>query len=532
MPLRSTGCYTCRKRKIRCDETRPSCKKCSVHGVACPGYRDNGTGTGIEFKDQTRDTVRRAKDGYRVKEDALVRKAPPLQESCFGLPIPTHSAAVDWVGDQFLAGSRMVGMSTGQAGGLSLLPGIVASPAVHRLQLYGTFLDVYLPKNTTHLDHFSFFQTLAAMNTEQPALTQALDALSLVAVGSVHKDKYILNQAVNSYGKALASLVKALARPEAAESDDVFAATSVLTTCALYDEIGSHDNGWGKHVNGTQQLIAARGPKGIQSKLSLLLFSNTRHGALCWALIERRAPYLAQPEWRELAFSTPIQDSSTLFYDAAIQIPGLLGRFDQLGDSVPLSVEFVMELLGECEGIERRLRDWWFDWELKALLDGSLLYEEHAIEDFTLFASLVADRTFSTAYMFVSFPVAYLASMYWMCMHFLRKEIESLQRLRHELDRAWFPSDESAVTQEELYGYCVNLCKTIPYFCEPMSSSTGHVGTFLPMRTAAVHFTQNAQWREAKWVGAVRNSVFTKGLSPPSIGDRPGALKVRVSLKD
>ncbi|KAL2857053.1 hypothetical protein BJY01DRAFT_242456 [Aspergillus pseudoustus] len=36
---RSTGCGMCRKRKIRCDEGRPGCRKCELYGAQCPGYK-------------------------------------------------------------------------------------------------------------------------------------------------------------------------------------------------------------------------------------------------------------------------------------------------------------------------------------------------------------------------------------------------------------------------------------------------------------------------------------------------------------
>ncbi|KAH7184779.1 uncharacterized protein B0J16DRAFT_340450 [Fusarium flagelliforme] len=37
-PRRRTGCQTCRKRRIKCDETRPSCTKCVQAGWKCDGY--------------------------------------------------------------------------------------------------------------------------------------------------------------------------------------------------------------------------------------------------------------------------------------------------------------------------------------------------------------------------------------------------------------------------------------------------------------------------------------------------------------
>jgi hypothetical protein len=49
-----------------------------------------------------------------------------------------------------------------------------------------------------------------------------------------------------------------------------------------------------------------------------------------------------------------------------------------------------------------------------------------------------------------------------------------------------------------------------------MSSSTGQIGIFLPMRTAAIYFTQRGNWTLLKWVGAVKDNVFVKGMHPPS----------------
>ncbi|KAK4972136.1 hypothetical protein LTR42_006642 [Elasticomyces elasticus] len=514
MPLRSSGCFTCRKRKIRCDETRPHCKRCGTHGVPCPGYRTDKAG-GIEFKDQTTDTVKRATDFYRAKDTAIVRKPPALQVTSvtsWSTPTSGSSPADSLLGEDFLRGyfNNMSSLSN------------ISSPGINRSQLYSSFMgsllmsitttmsetfadgyahrstDVYLPRNLSDLDHFSFFHTLVDLPVQQPALVEALDALSLVAVGSMNQDRVVLNQSVRKYGNALSSLGKALARPETAGSDDTLAAATVLASCALYDEIGKQEDAWGKHVIGGQQLIATRGPETLKSKLALLLFSNTRHGALIWALIERKAPYMARPDWRALAFEAPIVDNSTMFYDSAIQIPGLLQRFDQLGEVVALSPENIDELLRDCDDIEHNLREWFLDWKIQFALQGSDLYQERSIDEFPTFVSRVTDRTFETAFMFDQFPIAYLTSVYWLSMYYLRFNIQSLHKVRHDLDRSWFPDSASAVEEEELSTWILNLCRCIPFFCEPISSSTGHVGMFLPLSTAAGYFIQRARWREAK----------------------------------
>ena len=504
---------------MRCDEARPGCKRCSTHGVACPGYRAAVAG-GIEFRDQTSITVQRAKNQQKPKGvDDVAKNLSLVRAKPGGSYIP-------FLGDELL--HRMT------------MPATILSPTAFRSQLYSEFIDIYLPRTPpgTLDDHFSFFKRLATMPTEHPALLESLDALSLVTVGNQNKDPTLLNLSVRTYGRALNSLGKAISRctGDDVNSDDLLATTSVLATCALYDEIGQHADGWGQHVKGCQQLIAARKPESIQSELSLLLFTNTRHSAFCFALIERKAPLLARPDWRAVALKSPIQDVSILFYDTAIQIPGMLERYDSLiSDPLLASLDSYAvlssldEILHECQRLDSELREWYSSWKLYASLgeagstttaDGNL-YHETSIDDFPTFTSLCIDRTFDTAFMFASFPIAYLSSIYWICLHFLRTTIQSLHTLRNVVDQTWYPEPHELVSADELLEYVFNLCKCIPYFCEPISSTTGQIGSFLPMRTAAIYFTSYGHWKYAKWIGAIRDSIFVKGLSPPNVKDPP-----------
>ncbi|OOQ82104.1 hypothetical protein PEBR_41599 [Penicillium brasilianum] len=41
MPKVRTGCATCKARRIKCDETRPGCQRCTRTGRICPGYRSD-----------------------------------------------------------------------------------------------------------------------------------------------------------------------------------------------------------------------------------------------------------------------------------------------------------------------------------------------------------------------------------------------------------------------------------------------------------------------------------------------------------
>ncbi|KAE9363317.1 hypothetical protein N431DRAFT_357255 [Stipitochalara longipes BDJ] len=41
-PKTKTGCWTCKNRRVKCDEGRPSCQKCQRYGTECGGYLPRG----------------------------------------------------------------------------------------------------------------------------------------------------------------------------------------------------------------------------------------------------------------------------------------------------------------------------------------------------------------------------------------------------------------------------------------------------------------------------------------------------------
>ena len=529
MPIRSSGCAICRKRKIRCDETRPGCKRCATHGVHCPGYRTDKPG-GIEFKDQTNITVKRAKDQYKAKNshttstwsiydssDSSTQSSttsngattPPSQSKYGTIPFEDDS----FPNQSLILANNAKHASLGE-------PFYLLSPGLERARLYNEFITTYLPKTQAGAQngHFSFFQTIALKRSDQPALKQSFDALSLVQIGSVYKDQGFLKQAVKQYGNALSSLARSISKGQYLHDDDLLAAVTVMATCELYEEIQDFGEGWMKHVQGSNQLVAMRGPQSINTELALLLYSNMRHGSLLHALISRKAPFMATPEWRAVAFRVPSSalDDSTTFYDMAIQVPGLLERHDELDLDLPTALEDIDRIVEESARLESELQSWFADWQTRAGLNNRVLYELRPIDDFPTFTSLCPDRTFDQAYRFPDFLIGYLHSLYWMIMHYLRTNIQSLHKHRHKILVDWYPDADFIVPEDELLGYILNLCQCIPFFVEPISSSTGSIAIFLPLRCAATYFTTHGHWMWLRWIGNVRNTVFVKGLRPPS----------------
>lgn len=553
MPTRSTGCFACRKRKIRCDEARPGCQRCVTHGVTCPGYREDRDG-GIEWRDQTDVTALRVKGqgkrgrGGKGKVDGRGGKSVEREQmkdvggsgdqtASFGFddawtPFPDSQALVSTSNKSPWSacdddGSTMWPQSprsTTTQSIHSIAPAFLPSPSLERASLYQSFIDAYLPRQTlrnVQEGHFHFFQELALRRSTKPALQHGFDALSLVQIGSTYHSPDLLREATKQYAVALRALGCSIAKGDFLHDDEILAAVVVLSQCELYDEIQVHGQGWKNHVAGANQLVAARGPASLNSDLALLLFATMRHGTMINALIERKAPFMARREWRDVAWRVPVKkDQSSLFYEWGIRVPGLLERHDQLDLQSETALEELDAILKESSEIEHELRMWFAGWSVIAELEFGGLWTTKSILEFPTFMGLVGDDAFETGFWFPDFLIGYLLTVYWMTMHFLRESIQSLHKTRHRLQHDWFPDPAQEVHEDELLGYILNLCQSMPFFCEPESSSIGSVGIFLPMRTAAMYFTAHGHWRLLRWIGAVRDNAFVKGVRPPVVNGK------------
>ncbi|KAK4500382.1 hypothetical protein PRZ48_008571 [Zasmidium cellare] len=532
MPIKSTGCTQCRKRKIRCDETRPGCKRCETHGVPCPGYRLPAPGQ-VAFQDQTEWTVKNAQKVYRRKQSAVVKEVSLSSDGSEVAISPGSDGSLSLVStkspspDIFHEVRNETMMDFANAMYLYASPQYLPSPVMEKQLIYNTFIDVYVPKRVGDQDpHFSFLQHLITTSDLRPEVMHSLDAMSMVQVGSLYKDKDLLRQGVSHYHKALGGLLKTLSgmSAEAVNDDYVLATVNLLASCEFFDEIAQVGDGWTKHIQGSQQLLAARGPKSITSRMSLLIFSNMRHGALSHSLLMRKASFLGTPEWRSVAWRAPYVDASTFLYDTALQVPALLERYDELDPRAPGGVEQIDEILREAKVLETEMRDWFRNYQVRSKWADQKLYELSDIQNFPTFTGLIKDRTLKEAFNFPNFMVSYLLSVYWDTMHFLRTMTQSLHKARHKVTRDWYPDPEEVVAEDELTEYVMNLCRCFPFFVEPVSSSAGQIGMFLPLRTAAVYFTQQGNWPMLRWCGAVRDHAFTRGMRPPNVRVRDPAM--------
>lgn len=70
-PRTKTGCWTCRERKVRCDEQKPNCGNCSRLSLGCAGY-----GARITFRDDTPRVLQRMEPVTDVQGCSVYERSP------------------------------------------------------------------------------------------------------------------------------------------------------------------------------------------------------------------------------------------------------------------------------------------------------------------------------------------------------------------------------------------------------------------------------------------------------------------------
>ncbi|PPJ53140.1 hypothetical protein CBER1_11737 [Cercospora berteroae] len=517
MPLRSTGCLKCRQRKIRCSEERPGCRKCLVHGVACPGYKVARKGD-IEFHDQTDQTVTR----LQADPDELRRpsKASPPASA------PPEQLTFTWA--SFDAGTQPPNVRHTPPVTANPLPHIhppssLHSPAAIRVRLYDTFLRYYVPRdlsshghgvwssNTNLLAHLMFSQQKC-----RPCLPHALDALALVQIGSMHHDRNLIQKAIEAYTKSLASLRVALSKPESVHDDTVMAATCMLSSCEFYTEFRVQGASWVSHQRGIQRMVDARGPASIMnSKLALHMFFQITSGSLALSLLLRKQDPYATEKWSAVEARATAHDDFSESNHLGLRLPALLERHDRLDLNHAGSSNDLDDLLLDCNEIQMQMRRRLMALHAREARDDKSWIALVEIEHFHPFSDLVTDRTMTRAFRFPSFETAYIHSSHWLRMYMLRQTIRSLHDMRQRLIPGWRPDEKHAVTERELLFYVLSFCRLVPFFVETGHGATGDMSCFFLLYIAEQYFRTNKHWRWVRWIKHVSERIFTKGMSMP-----------------
>lgn len=214
----SRGCITCKKRRVKCDETKPSCKACNRVGRECAGYKKQPVR--LRFKDETS----RCLDKFKQPDQIIT--AISIEQTVSGNP-------------------RAPGLPA------SLLPK-QQDAAVGFFLTYVTDVGRNMESTRGFLE---FVRPILATESYDSALSAAVNATSIKLWTLLQPTGVTSSLPIKSYNQALVKLQKAVYRPEEQGKDATVIAALMLQQCDTLAAIFGHNKSNTTHRKGALALL-------------------------------------------------------------------------------------------------------------------------------------------------------------------------------------------------------------------------------------------------------------------------------------
>ncbi|KAK8227515.1 hypothetical protein HDK77DRAFT_448540 [Phyllosticta capitalensis] len=275
----SRGCQTCKSRRIRCDEARPSCGNCRKSGRTCPGFPDEFD---LMFRNENAAVVRRVRrQASKTRSSPTTSSSRPSSESPPDpnnekQPLPLAQGSNSVRSDSFDVSDIFSAQRRPRPQRLTVHSGIQTSIETQATSFFFQNF-VLLPQKSNTVD--SFLNVLVPYYNSaniSSALHLATNAVSLSAFSNYPGRGPMSQEAARAYGKALRKVGEALQNPASAATDETI--LSILLF-ALYESIMSTNDSitaWKNHVTGAVTLTKLRGADGFLSDQSRKIFLAVR----------------------------------------------------------------------------------------------------------------------------------------------------------------------------------------------------------------------------------------------------------------
>ncbi|KAK0640208.1 White-opaque regulator 1 [Lasiodiplodia hormozganensis] len=262
VPGRSSGCHTCRARHIKCDERKPTCRRCEKSGYTCQGYEKP-----IHFLIHT-----------------AAGQSSSSSSSAAATPSPSPAPLV--ARSKALAKSQLQPQPQPQQKRRDVLDQRVAArrkpqfafyfPAVpQELGLGGFVDDMAFSFTFSNLVYSSFgrpWLQLAAKGAIDDMSQAACKALALGFFGNSQRQKKIQDRGASEYGVSLRLLIEELSKVDQENAGKYIIPVMVM----LMYNFSVAKNSDMSHHEGLKQLVLLCGPEKFQHQPWLSAFEATR----------------------------------------------------------------------------------------------------------------------------------------------------------------------------------------------------------------------------------------------------------------
>ncbi|KAF2727351.1 hypothetical protein EJ04DRAFT_139651 [Polyplosphaeria fusca] len=288
----SKGCLECIKLRLKCDETKPNCNRCTILNKSCPGYIRPA-----KFINGWKGSHKTKKPKTPMKDDAMTIRPKQSQSRA---PIPTQTLKGDI---EYLHGLIHWRTSPPREP-RTLLPKSIAPLNLSRDVLFGKFIESAIPNPTMESGSFPTRDWLCAIPPrlgKSKALDDAVECLVQHYTGATANAQTLLLDSRQAYGRALQSLQRALNSKTEGSASETLCATMILGIYELFACTAQHS--WIMHTGGVGRLMEWRGPAryvGSGNDFDRKMFIAIRGQLIMEAFIADTDTFVARPEWRRI----------------------------------------------------------------------------------------------------------------------------------------------------------------------------------------------------------------------------------------
>ncbi|KAH0525786.1 hypothetical protein TsFJ059_009203 [Trichoderma semiorbis] len=296
IPGKSKACRDCKRRRVKCDLTLPSCIRCIKAGIACKGY------------EQAMLWVNSTPDHPNVTAISVITDAQLHQRQ-------QQSPSSEWV--------RLVHQLRDQLSQPGYDTSYFRSQALRILQ------GIYLPQpRSAACDEngdptpSSWIRAVCQMKAPSSALDHSLLAFCAVQVRLSGDSCLSQDETGQVYNHALSKLIEDLDSRQPRSSDEMLAAIVALSTCELF--VFPTDSSWSAHAQGISELLRNRGvPEQATANWRSLC---VRLCIICviQGLGQRRSLGLEPDRWRRLIGPSGADDSFVRMMHIVVDVPSML----------------------------------------------------------------------------------------------------------------------------------------------------------------------------------------------------------------
>ncbi|CZR52366.1 uncharacterized protein PAC_02243 [Phialocephala subalpina] len=479
---KSQGCNTCRKRRVKCDQGRPSCGQCTKSKRQCTGYQRNRHFKNLSALD--RDTL-------------IVRKQPlnPITEPSF-IEYDHSELHLKQGARNVKTKSSILERSERVSTSLS--------------QLFEHFLSDYIPQGGKAKQDppVSWLQTVQNTGNlgKNTSLPLAITALSLVRLGRKLQNVELQNEGMAVYGQALEGIQSILSSDDLIFEEQTLASCMTLLVFEVLETSGSNVRGWISHVQGISQLFQLRGPGLHISESSHRLFLGFRPTGIVYALATRRSSYLGDEEWLTIPWQRVPKSDFHHLLDIMARMPGLIERTE-----LAISMDAILPSPTEMESlrerywaIERQLRTWYIN-----LVDSSTTPLRSETSPRTIASATLSDLQPLTdsSLNFPSFEIARMHLFYWAALLLIYNNLTSIPSPSTSLHQ--FPQVH---LQSEIHTTATLIARSIPYLLSPETQTMGPQNVCFSLRNAMHAFSELGEDREERWCRDVFEELDKRGF--------------------